>query len=49
MTTNKIDLLHHHTAQGSEAHTATIIVTIVAPALFTVAVASVLSDDPLPK
>ncbi len=49
MITNKIDLLHYHSAQGAEVCIAIIIVTIVAPAMFTVAVASVLSDDPLPK
>jgi hypothetical protein len=49
MMTHKIDPLHDHTAQGAMASAAIIIVTIVAPAMFTVAVASVLSNDPLPK
>jgi hypothetical protein len=34
MTTNKIDLLHYHSAQGAKASAAIIIVTIVAPAIF---------------
>jgi hypothetical protein len=49
MTTNKIDPLHHHTAQGAKRSAAIIVATIAAPAMLTVAFACVLSGDPLPK
>jgi hypothetical protein len=48
MTTNRIDPLHHQVAQGAEASIAIIMVTIVAPLMFAVAVACVLSDDLFP-
>jgi hypothetical protein len=43
-----IDPLHDHTAQGAMASAAIIIVTIVAPAMFAVAVACIFADDTLP-
>ncbi len=49
MITNKIDLLHYHSALGDEASIAIIIVTIVAPPIFAVAIACVLSDDLFPR
>jgi hypothetical protein len=48
MTTNQIDPLHPQSAQGAIANAAIIIVTIVAPAIFAVAVACVFANDTLP-
>ncbi len=46
--THKIDPLHDHTAKCAMASAAIIIFTIVAPAMFAVAVACIFADDPLP-
>ncbi len=49
MKTNKIDLLHYHSAQGAIASATIIIFSNVAPAMFAVAVARIFADDTLPK